>query len=286
MPADDESAISNFIAFSGSLMNGALSETFALAGRVAVITGAASGIGRETARVLAEAGARTVIADINTQGLAETAAYVAETGIEALPVRTDIAQRTEVEALAARASETLGRIDIWVNCAGTILSRPIVEVSQDDLDRILSINLQGVYWGCAAAAKAMMRAGSGSIINMSSSGAETAVPGISLYSMSKAAVNMLTRTAASEFGPHGIRVNAVAPGWVDTPMGTHGFRDENGAIDPGKREAGLVTRRKASPLGIVGTPRDIALAVLYLASDASRFMTGQIMRPNGGVSMP
>ena len=267
-------------------MSSDLLATFALEGRVAVITGAASGIGRETARVLAEAGARPIIADIAAEGLEQTAAYVASTGIEAIPVRCDVSQRSEVEALAAKVAGDQGRIDVWVNCAGTILSRPIVDVSQEDLDRILSINLHGVYWGCAAAARVMKEARSGSIINISSSGGESAVPGISLYSMSKAAVNMLTRTAAKEFGPDGIRVNAVAPGWVETPMGTHSFRDEAGAVDARKREDGLATRKAASPLGIVGEPRDIALAILYLASDASRFMTGQIMRPNGGVSMP
>lgn len=267
-------------------MNSDLLATFALEGRVAVITGAASGIGRETARVLAEAGARPVIADIASDGLEQTAAYVAGTGIEAVPVRCDVSQRSEVEVLAAKVASEQSRIDIWVNCAGTILSRPIVDVSQEDLDRVLSINLHGVYWGCAAAARVMKKSGSGSIINISSSGGETAVPGISLYSMSKAAVNMLTRTAAKEFGPDGIRVNAVAPGWVETPMGTHSFRDGSGELDPRKREEGLATRKAASPLGIVGEPRDIALAILYLASDASRFMTGQIMRPNGGVSMP
>lgn len=263
-----------------------ISSSFALAGRVAVITGAASGIGRESARVLAEAGARVVIADIDEGGLEETAAYVAQAGGLALAVRTDVSQRGEVEALAAHAAQSCGRIDGWVNCAGTILSRPILDVSETDLDRVLSINLNGVYWGCAAAARVMKAAGTGSIINISSSGGESAVPGISLYSMSKAAVNMLTRTAAAEFGPHGIRVNAVAPGWVDTPMGTHSFRDASGAIDAGKREEGIALRKRVSPLGIVGTPRDIGLAVLYLASDASRFMTGQILRPNGGVSMP
>lgn len=263
-----------------------LANSFALDGRVAVITGAASGIGREIARTLAEAGARTVLADINDAGLRDTAAYVAECGGTARTVTTDVSRREEMEELASRAAARHGRIDAWVNCAGTILSRPILEVTPEDMDRLLSINLGGVYWGSAAAARIMKEAGAGSIINISSSGGESAVPGISLYSMSKAAVNMFTRSAAVEFGAHGIRVNAIAPGWIDTPMGTHAFRHADGTIDAKKREEGLAARRKVSPLGIVGEPRDIALAALYLASDASKFMTGQIMRPNGGVSMP
>lgn len=131
-----------------------------------------------------------------------------------------------------------------------------------------------------------MRAGSGSIINLSSAGAESPAPGLSIYSMTKAAVNALTRTAASEFGPYGIRVNAVAPGWVDTPMGLHRIAGKSGEIDSAERASFIEQRAAISPLGIAGTPRDIALAILYLAADASRFITGQIIRPNGGIAMP
>lgn len=132
----------------------------------------------------------------------------------------------------------------------------------------------------------MKVAGSGSIINLSSGGADNVAPGLSIYSMTKAAVNMLTRTVAKEFGPLGIRANAIAPGWIDTPMGDHSFRDRLGTVDAKRREDGIRLRALASPLGLTGTPRDVALAALYLASDASRFMTGQILRPNGGVAMP
>lgn len=132
----------------------------------------------------------------------------------------------------------------------------------------------------------MKQTGAGSIINVSSGGGESAVPGLSIYSLTKAAVNMLTRTVAKEFGPFGIRANAVAPGWIDTPMVMYGFRDDSGAIDPMQREEVIRQRAQASPLGLTGVPRDIALAILYLASDASRFVTGQNLRPNGGVAMP
>lgn len=259
---------------------------FALKGRTAVITGAASGIGRETARVLAEAGATTVISDVDEQGLAATADLVAQTGTPSISCSADVARRSDVETLANRAVAATGRIDVWVNVAGVMVSRPILEATEDDVDHGLAINLKGVYWGCAAAGRVMKAAGSGSIINMSSGGGESAVPGISIYSMTKAGVNMLTRSVAKEFGPLGIRANAIAPGWIDTPMGVHSFRDETGAIDPARLEVGLRQRAEASPLGLTGTPRDIAFAVLYLASDASRFMTGQILRPNGGVAMP
>jgi 3-oxoacyl-[acyl-carrier protein] reductase len=267
-------------------MSDKLNKAFALDGRTAVLVGAASGIGRETARVLAEAGAKTVVSDIDEAGLAETVELVGQTGIAAIGCPADAARRVEIEALAERAIQETGRIDIWVNVAGILINRPILEATEDDVERVLAINLKGVYWGCAAAGRVMKNAGTGSIINMSSTGGESAVPGLSIYSMSKAGVNMLTRSVAKEFGPLGIRANAIAPGWIDTPMGLHSFRDETGAIDPERRDEGIRQRAKASPLGLTGTPRDIALTVLYLASDASRFMTGQILRPNGGVSMP
>lgn len=263
----------------------AIAQEFDLSGRTAVITGAASGIGRETARLLAEAGARTLVSDVNEGGLAETARLIGKAGRPAIMHVADVSCREHVEGLADLALAKTGRLDIWINAAGIIVHRSLLEAQEDELDRLLAINLKGVYWGCVAAGRAMKGEG-GSIINLSSSGGETAVPGLSLYSMSKAALNMLTRTVAKELGPFGIRANAIAPGWVDTPMGLHSFRDASGSIDPGKRELGLQQRAQASPLGITGTTRDIALAALYLASDASRFMTGQILRPNGGVSMP
>jgi 3-oxoacyl-[acyl-carrier protein] reductase len=267
-------------------MNDALMEAFSLDGRVAVVTGAASGLGRETAIVLAEAGATPLLCDIDEVGLGETASLVEQAGSKAVVCRTDVVDRAAVEAAADKAVAVTGRVDIWVNVAGIIVNRPVIEAIDAEVDRMIAINLKGVYWGCAAAGRVMRSGGAGSIINFSSSGADSPVPGLSLYSMTKSAVNMLTRTVAKEFGPYGIRANAVAPGWVETPMGTHGFRDETGAIDPIKHEEGLRLRASASPLGIVGTPRDIALAALYLASDASRFVTGQVLRANGGVSMP
>ncbi len=267
-------------------MEADLAQTFALDGRTAVVTGAASGIGRETAIVLARAGAQVVIGDIDAPGLAETTRLVEQAGGTAEAAMANVAVRREIDALAQCAIARFGRIDVWVNCAGTILSRSLLDTEEEDLERVVSVNLEGVYWGCIAAGRAMKESGAGAIINISSGGGEAPVPGLSLYSMTKAAVNMLTRTVAKELGPFGIRANAVAPGWIDTPMGLHSFRDAEGVVQPDQYEAALRSRGSASPLGLTGLAHDIALAVLYLASDASRFVTGQILRPNGGVAMP
>jgi 3-oxoacyl-[acyl-carrier protein] reductase len=197
-----------------------------------------------------------------------------------------MARRDQVGALADQALRSLGRLDIWVNAAAVLAETPVLETDEADLDRICAVNLKGVYWGCAAAGRAMRAGGGGSIVNVSSGGADSPAPGVAVYSMTKAAVNMLTRTAAVELGPFGVRVNAIAPGWVDTPMGVQRYRDASGKVDPATRESIVRQRAQISPLGLTGTPRDIALAMLYLASDASRFVTGQVLRPNGGVAMP
>lgn len=173
-------------------MQADLAEVFALDGRAATVTGAASGIGRETAVVLARAGANVVISDIDATGLEETARLVEQAGGSAEAVVANVAVRAEIDALAQRAIARFGQIDIWVNCAGTILSRPLLDTTEDDLERIVSINLKGVYWGCVAAGRAMRANGGGSIVNISSGGGESPVPGLSLYSMTKAGVNMLS----------------------------------------------------------------------------------------------
>jgi 3-oxoacyl-[acyl-carrier protein] reductase len=256
---------------------------FSLAGRSAVIIGAASGIGRETARVFAEADATLMLADVNGDALADLAA---EIGNGAQWMRVDVSDRASVDALAARAAAEMP-IDAWANLAG-IVAPPtsIVDVDEATLDRLIAVNLKGVYWGCAAAARIMSAQGSGSIINASSAGAEIPVQGISVYALTKAAVNMITRSLATEIGPMGVRVNAVAPGFIDTPMVTYRFRKEDGTLDLAARESLFADRAAAAPLRRIGQPRDIALAILYLASEASDFMTGQVLRPNGGTIMP
>jgi 3-oxoacyl-[acyl-carrier protein] reductase len=264
----------------------AVADAFTLAGRVAVITGAASGIGRQAALTFTEAGAQVVLADIDEDGLAQTADEVAALGGKPVPLRTDVTSRDEVEALARHAVEAGGRLDVWANVAGILLPSLVVDTTEETLDRMIGINIKGLYWGCAAAARIMTAQGHGSIINISSAGADIPQPGLSVYSFTKSAVKMITRTLAHEVGPQGVRVNTVAPGFVDTPMVTYRFRRDDGSLDEDKRAALFQTRADQSILGVIGTTSDITMAMLYLASDASRFVTGQTLRPNGGIAMP
>jgi 3-oxoacyl-[acyl-carrier protein] reductase len=262
-----------------------LIDTFSLAGKTAVITGAASGIGRGTALVLARAGASVVIGDIQEEALEQTADLIKAMRAQVTTSLSDVSRRADIDMLATVATQRFGGVDVWVNCAGIMVKTPLLEADEQTLDRGIAVNLKSVYWGSIAAGKAMKSRGGGSIINISSGGGESAVEGMSIYCLTKAAVNMVTRCAAKEFGSFGVRANTIAPGWVDTDMVTHGFRDAEGRIDPVKRAEIVRLRQQVSPLGITGEPRDIALLALYLGSDASRFMTGQILRPNGGVVM-
>ena len=255
---------------------------FDLAGRAAVVTGAASGIGRAAALVLASAGASVAVADVDEAGLRETAAAI---GRGALAVRTDVSKRSEVEALVARATAAFGRLDVMANVAGILHERAVVDTNEADLDRVLAVNLKGVFFGCQAAARAMARQRSGSIVNVSSSAAFEPYPTLSAYSMSKAGVVALTRVLAAELGGAGVRVNAVAPGAVETPMGLARARRPDGSFDPAERDKMLAFMRSRCPLGITGAPEDVAAAILFLASDGARYMTGQVLHPNGGRPM-
>ncbi|BCL27289.1 SDR family NAD(P)-dependent oxidoreductase [Streptomyces aurantiacus] len=246
-----------------------------LTGRTAFVTGAASGIGRACAVLLAEAGATVHCADRDSQGLDETAALVKDMGGTAHTHTLDVTDRRRLsEAVAACA-----RLDVMAAVAGIMHSSPVLETRDEDLDRVLGVNFKGVLYACQEAARSMLASDTrGSIITMASGAVDTGGPGLLCYGAAKAAVVQLTKTLATEMGPHGIRVNAVAPGWIRTPM-TDRHDDEAQA-----RTETVMARR--SPLGRVGEPEDIAHAVLHLASDASSFTTGQILRPNGGVAMP
>lgn len=266
-------------------MDQTIVDAFDLSGRVAVVTGAGGGIGREAAAILAGAGAAIVASDLPGPSLDATVAAVSAHGATVLAHPADVADKAQVDALAAAALERFGRIDVWANVAAVLRNTPFLDTPEDEIDLVVGVNLKGTYFGCQAAGRAMVAAGRGSIINIASQGMDMPSPGISVYALTKAAVAMLTRTVATELGPHGVRVNSIAPGFIATPMTAYRWTNPDGSVDEDKRRAALEQLAAMTPLRMTGEPLDIALSMLFLASDASRFMTGQVLRPNGGGSM-
>ena len=272
-------------AAANSTSNSTVATAFSLEGRTAVVTGAASGIGRQTAITFAQAGAKVVIADRSADGLEETVALLEGGAGTATVVPTDVSSKDAVDELARAAVRATGRLDVWANVAGIIRTAMVVDLSEADLDAVLAVNLKGVVWGCAAAGRVMKASKRGSIINVASAGGEMPAPTLAAYGMSKAAVIQLGRIVATELGPFGIRCNTVAPGFIDTAMTQRAWRAADGSIDAEARGAVVGVRSAQSPLATIGEPTDIAYAMLYLAADASKFMTGEVLRPNGGVFM-
>ncbi len=263
-----------------------LIDSFRVDGKVAVITGAGSGIGRASALALAGAGATVVCADIQGETARATAAEIISHGGAASGVAIDVSVRTDVDGLAGRVAEEHGGIHVWCNIAGIMVEGPFLDAPEEDLDRILSVNLKGVFFGCQAAGRVMVtQPEGGSIINASSAAADTPSPNIVSYAICKAGVVQMTKSLAYEVGKKHVRVNAVAPGFVLTGMTGRYFVRPDGTVDEAMQEAVVAPMRKFTPLRAIGEPEDIAAAVLYLASDASRFVTGQVLRPNGGVAM-
>lgn len=250
-----------------------------LTGKTALVTGAASGIGRASAALLAEAGAAVHCADRDAKGVAETAALIREAGGTAHTHTVDVTDRAALTEAVATAVRTGGRLDIAAAVAGVMHRSSVLETEDADLDRVLDINFKGVLRTCQEAARSMIATRTrGSIVTMASGAVDAASPGLLCYGASKAAVVQLTKTLAAEVGRDGIRVNAVAPGWIRTPMTDRDGADAQRDVE--RTMAGMAALRR------VGEARDIAHAVLHLVSDASSFTTGQILRPNGGIAMP
>jgi 3-oxoacyl-[acyl-carrier protein] reductase len=264
---------------------GSVQHAFDLTGRVALVTGAGSGIGRSSAEVLAGAGATVVCADIDAERAAETAkAIVAEHG-KAESAQIDVSQRGAADTLVGHVVERHGGLHVMCNIAGIMIDSSIIDVDPDEFDRILGVNLKGVLYGCQAAGKVMVAQGGGSIINMSSTAVLAPSPGIGPYAICKAGVAQLTQSMAVEVGRSGVRVNTVAPGFVPTNMTARYYTNEDGSVDEAMKEAVLSPMARHVPLRRVGLTTDIAYCVLYLASDASSYVTGQMISPNGGASM-
>jgi 3-oxoacyl-[acyl-carrier protein] reductase len=257
---------------------------FDLTGQVAFVTGAGGGLGRAIAIAFGAAGAAVVCGDLAISAAQHTADSV---GGQAEAVALDVRDRHEFADIVAAVAERHGRLDVMCNVAGIPGNHAnVADLDEDEIDRVIAVNLKGVLFGCQAALRAMIPMGSGSIINMSSSAIDVASPGLATYTMTKAAVAALTKVFATEAGPYGIRVNAVAPGWVETPLARSSMTSADGIVDEVALADMMARMRGLSPLGRVGSPEDVANAFLYLASPASAFVTGQTLRPNGGASMP
>ena len=259
---------------------------FDLTGQIAVLTGAASGIGRATALVLSGAGATVVLGDIDGPGVEATVKEIDGRGGTAVGVEMDVTRRADVDALVARATGDYGRIDVMGNIAGVRSDGPVVDITDEEFEKVFDINLRGVFYGCQAALRAMIPQGSGNIINISSGIVDDPGPTMATYGMTKAAVASLTKAIASEGAVHGIRANAIAPGIILSNFSRAHFVDESGEVDPARFDAYLEWAATLSPMARVGTPAEVAWMILYLVSDAASFVTGQILRPNGGSSMP
>jgi 3-oxoacyl-[acyl-carrier protein] reductase len=258
---------------------------FDLSGRVALVTGAGSGIGRTTAEVLAGAGAMVICADINQPGAEETAGGILDAGGHASGAELDVAERGAAAALVAEIVGRHGGLHVLCNIAGIMIDSSIIDLDPDEFDRILSVNLKGVLYGCQAAGKVMVEQEAGSIINMASAAVLAPSPGVGPYAICKAGVAQLTQTMAVEVGKRGVRVNTVAPGFIPTNMTARYYTDPDGTINEENKAAMLTPMAKFAPLRRVGVTSDIGYCVLYLASDASSFVTGQLLSPNGGVAM-
>jgi NAD(P)-dependent dehydrogenase (short-subunit alcohol dehydrogenase family) len=241
-------------------------------GQVGLITGSASGIGRATARILAERGGAVVAADVNRIGAEETAAMIRSAGGLAEAVGCDVTRAEDVDGAVSVARRVFGRLDVVVNCAGILRVALLEDTAEKEWDEVLAVNLTGAFLLTRAALRALREQGGGAIVHIASRAAIRAKEGHGAYSASKAGILQLTQMAAVEGARHGIRVNCVCPGFIDTPMTRRGYE-----ID-----ATIAAWKEVCPLGRVGTPEDVARAMLFLASDDAGFITGVALPVDGG----
>ena len=248
-----------------------------LAGKVAIVTGAADGLGRATSRKMAADGMQVLLVDIDAQRLAETEALIREAGGAAAVCHADVSDEAQVRGYVAAAISRFGRIDAFFNNAGILGAvAPTIDYPIDTFDRVIAVNLRGVFLGLRFVLPAMIEQRAGSIVNTGSMGSAGGVPGSSAYNAAKHAVIGLTKTAALEVAPTGVRVNAVLPGNIRTKMGL----SSDARADDTENER-LAAR--LVPQGRMGTPEEIADAVCFLASDAATHITGIELPVDGGV---
>ena len=236
---------------------------------VAIVTGAASGIGKACSLSFAEKGAKVIAVDLNKKGLKETTLKIHEKNGKAISVMADITKKDDINRIVTSAVNNFGRIDILVNCAGICQIRNIEDITEEEWDKMMSINLKGTFFLCQSVLKEMKKYQKGKIVNMGSIAGE--VGGIMVganYAASKAGIICLTKSLAKYSAPYNININSVSPGFINTEM-TKNFKYNPDTV----------------PLGRIGTPEEVSDVILFLCSDAARYITGANIDVNGGVYM-
>jgi len=242
-----------------------------LEGKVAIITGAGSGIGRETALLFAREGAKVVVADYVSEAGGETVRQIRESGGEAIFIKTDVSKASDVERMVKQTIEEYGKVDILHNNAGILGEVAFVgDATEENWDRVFAVNLKGVFLCSKYAVREMVKRGGGVIISTASSMGLVGLPGNTAYSAAKGGVIQFTKTMALEYASSNIRVNCICAGWIDTPM-----NEELG-------EHIIRWTLRETPMGRWGRPEEVAQAALYLASDESSFVTGTALVIDGG----
>ena len=244
-----------------------------LVGKVALVTGGAQGIGKAVSLLLARNGADIVVSDVNLEKAEETAREVQALGRKALATKTDVATLSDVEKMVDTAMAQFGKVDILVNNAGIARDKLILRMTEEDWDTVLNINLKGTFNCTKAVVRHMSKQKYGKIVNIASVVGEMGNAGQGNYAASKAGVIGFTKTIAREFAQRGINVNAIAPGYIETPM-------TDALPDKVKEEL-----KRLIPLDRLGKPEDVAEAVLFLVSESANYITGQVLNVNGGIYM-
>jgi NAD(P)-dependent dehydrogenase (short-subunit alcohol dehydrogenase family) len=248
--------------------------------KVVVISGGGSGIGRATALAMGAEGASLALGGLDAEPIEETLVDVRSSGGRAVGEVVDVARAADADRLIQAAIEAFGRLDVVVNCAGTSAVADLVDMSEDDWDRVFDTNVKGIFLLSRAAIPFLLKSGNGAIVNLGSQLAFSAVGGFGAYCASKAAVVHLTRSMALELIPHGIRVNSVCPGGTETPLLMRAF--------PGGRgpQGSLDDLARAHPIGRLARPDEIASAIMFLASDEASFVVGTALVADGGYVLP
>ncbi|MEV0416411.1 glucose 1-dehydrogenase [Streptomyces sp. NPDC050448] len=241
--------------------------------RVVVVTGAASGIGKQTAIEFARQAAQVVVADIDERLGTAVVDDMKSDGLDAIFVRTDLTSEADCKNLIAAATDTYGRLDVLVNNAGIEISTPLHEMSEQEWDKLVDTNLKSMFLCSKHALREMVGATKGAIVNVCSVSGLVAWPGIAAYNATKGGVLMLTKSLAVDYAQYNIRANCVCPSIIDTPM-----TDTSIGHDASVKEE----KAKLNPIGRLGTPEDVANAILFLASDKSSFITGAALTVDGG----